>query len=394
MTQNQWPNKSSSLVLPKLTTFGHSYRSATWLAGNTAAKQANRATGKLASLLGVPSSVEVANNFSVGGAALMRGDQTQSNSGGAFSQAQSSGGYMSVLNNNVVTRDAAPYLSPLGVCVMQWGVNDVMYFGGTTGFLAGWRAVLECVISRARAGSVYDDNHASITYSPNWASFTNNGNVGTGSGAHTNTIPGEFFTLNVPADFEGGTVAFAVIAGGGYYGNHQVTVDSVRRPEFDLNSSPGNGFSVLGNDLFRPVCRRITGLSPGAHTIKVVLETINGGVAFFDSWWIEANPAPYIIIADQSLPRDYSAYVTPINMPTDAAISAVNAANRTVASLFTDGRVITDNLETFLPRTAGYWCVDRLHPNERSEGLVAPKWLNLLASITGGDPGLGLLATT
>lgn len=346
---------AATALIPKLHVAGHSIAAADPV---TYDSHGDGIIGKLAMLLGARE-----NNYGVDSAGMMS-DNSQ-----AWGHFAATGSWVNFVQNVVQpARTRAPYLSPLAVVELMWGINDIAQYGpANANFVAVWKMVLTALAARGRLGALYEDNDASVTYGSGWSTATQT-TKNSGAGLHFTGTNGSSFTVTVPADYDGQGVVFCFLATNSYTGTMTATIGAT-----PVGNVSGAAAAALSLGVVVPFVLRLPagtpGLVPGA-TITITASAISTFV-FFDWWGIEANPAPLVILADCLRPPtpNYGAYSGWPYTPTDADLLAVNAANATVAALFSDGMVITDGADALINKGGG-WLV-YVHPDERSCGKIA-----------------------
>jgi hypothetical protein len=276
-----------------------------------------RATALLATYLNTVETTNVA----VAGCALTRDN------------AVAQGGWVTVANSLIRSPARAPYPKKCNYGVVWYGLNDVSQMSGAwnAAAQAQYKQTLRGAISRMVSGAIFDDIDASCTYGDGMVLNSVGTPVyGTGIQNHNTTWNGEV-TIQVPADFPGGTVA---VHFGSYTGQSSVWNFSVDYIAYGSAVTVNTvGLQVWdGNSAFA-FCQRLTGLTPGAHTIRAVVTSVVGA-AYFDSWGIEAATPPVVLVPGQWKPTSYAGVGTVPHTPTDADVDALNAAVVSVVAEF------------------------------------------------------------
>lgn len=290
-------------------------------------------------------------NYALSGAVLSLDDGA-----GASTTASPSngGGYATVLNGCLpftkgvgtggarAIRTAAPYLTFADLYGLFYGAND-LYVGSTTvaqNVAIVGRVLRGLIAGRCQAGAVYNDDNqptSVFTYSttPAWTTFArgvNNQATTYGSFRQASTV-NAYFDMAVPADFPGGEIVFMFGAGSNFGGKWTVTEGATQVGQLDLTGGGYHGTRVSLVPL------RVTGLTAGAHTLRVTLTTITGSsnqgstvtAGVFDSAAIRvpADRLPGVVL----FTHPYGPGVT------TADIDLLNNEVRAIAAEFTDGSV-------------------------------------------------------
>lgn len=303
-------------------------------------------------------------------------EQNESISGTAWTADNSGGSYSKVLQNIArqglggVSGSATAasglhgFGSPQNLHLWMCGVNDLNVYGNTSGVLAPFTNALRVALSRWRATAVYEDSHSSFSYGGSWS--TPSDILGSGSGYHMTASGAATWSIAVPADFPGGTLAigFRANAGAGAGATHSVTVDGGAPLTVDAHGISGTSTAFV---------LRIPNLAAGAHTISGTIGSLVTATCI-DYWQHEADTsnAPLCVLVKQPYPVDYSLYgsVAP-GPPTNAGVDVLNGLIASVAAEF-DSRVIvvdTSSLNGQVDSTL--YCSDHLHPSDKGHLALA-----------------------
>lgn len=210
-----------------------------------------------------------------------------------------------------------------GAYLLGWGINDVGFSGASAQNNAAYQHAMRTVISRCRMSTLgstnginYPGGTGSFATSGGW--FTGTASAGFATGGAANLLStlssGNSVTITLPADYAGETVAVCVI------GTSNTT--SGAQNLWTLSGTAGVT-GTFTSDLIMPqtslnnvpVTKRITGLTSAnaGQTIIVTGTTLGGsGVMYFDSWWLEADNPPPVIVCNTarlcSSPNGYATY--------------------------------------------------------------------------------------
>ena len=266
-----------------------------------------------------------------------------------------------VSGSGVAASSQRGFASPGGVHLLQYGINDIQDLGTSSAALAPVKEALRTIISRLRAGAIFEDTSSTFTFTGTWptpADTTKN----SGPGYHYATTSTPSYSITTPADFPGGTIAIGLHSPSGV-GNgavHNVVVNGGAPTAYSR-------FSTRSGSSTHHVIR-LPNLPAGANTIAVTLSGVVNYTAV-DYWQWEASvDLPLIVLLKQPLPVDYSAYgVSPV--VNDTGVSNLNAIIDEVAAEF-DSRVITVDLSV-MDHDATMFAADKLHPSDKGHRKIA-----------------------
>jgi parallel beta-helix repeat protein len=337
-----WCATGAERYISKLTVFGHSYAY-----GQGASSTDDRFTTKLAGLL---HSQE--NNQGVPGARLSW-----------HASGNGVGGYQTVLQGITNSRSAAPYLATDSSYLFMYGINDLAELGSSN--LTPYDSALRTIIARSRAGAVFEaETAANISFSGTWVTAGNCFSSCSGTAYKQDATNADTFTVNVPADFPGGTVDIGFIANSNGTGAVSTfTVDGSAAGSIDTRNAEAPGGHATG------LVKRFTGLSAGAHTIVGTTSSVTGTLNV-DYWQIESPNPPLTIVPLSPKPVNYSLYSVSSFQPNDADIDTLNSHVKSVVSEF-DSNVIAPDLTNVLGKNPNYFASDGLHPNDQGYGIMA-----------------------
>jgi hypothetical protein len=305
------------------------------------------------------------------------------------------GGYASVLNgirprtsstSVYADRTASPYIPLSPITIFEYGLNDLTYLtSNVTTNIAWFKVALRALCCVARAGGIFRDTHASVAFGgsggSHWTANTTQPQYGSPTNHKTTTL-NDTVTITVPADFPGGevdilTLAWAVAsnAGGAKW---STTVDGGAAQVLDGTGAATGAVTGHAN----LVVQRLAGLAPGAHTIVMTLLALDASaVAYFDSWMIASTSFPLVVLCTEmancpAFPMTTTGAHTPI---TTSDVTALNVAVRALATEFTDGMVISADVDAYFGAAAGYtpygqpgslYFSDNFHPNSAGHGVI------------------------
>ena len=363
------------MPVSKLLVYGHSYA-----AGSGETTGENRVSSQLARALKVTET-----NRAVGASALCADNYAAADPGAPWPQ---TGGWVHVMQTHTPVRTRAPYLSPVQVIVLYHGLNDLALVG-IQNLAATFKPALHAVIDRLRAGAVFEDNHATVTYAGTWATITNS-TLGSGIGNHYTSTSGASVTIAVPSDFPGGTITAGTTGVAGIPGSEHVGAN-LRAREAGTLLAETSTFNLGESSQYAPATLRINELAAGPHQITVTFENVVGN-NFFDYWEIEANPAPLVVVPLANELLSYTAHGTGWPFQVDSEdIAALNVAVTEVASEYAAGRVLAVPTDDVM---AGSWAnfqADGVHPNAQGAALIAHRLYEAITQAVQADTRSALL---
>lgn len=339
------------------TIFGHSYFQYTF----GTRQQNGRADSIFRNLLNVDHTSFA--NFAVNGARLITSGLEK-------------GSWPRLLNNvsgvPPSTGDNAPYIAGGGSYLLGWGINDLGFNGNTAQFNTAYGLAMQAVISRCRASTIRLNNYAggagtgTIAYG---SGFTNlaglNGDRSSGSTLRQCTTTGvnATFTITLPSDYNGEAIAICYIAQPGVLGG-TITYSGTAGVTGTISTSNIQPAASLSHSV---LISRITNLT-SANASQTIIGTVSaidaGGTVFFDSFWLEAdNPPPVLVCNTARLLA--AGYLTPgyFGGMADSDVVTFNAVLPPVIAQF-DGMVQMVDLDSALNKDSTLFSPDGLHPNE------------------------------
>lgn len=317
------------------------------------------------------------------------------------------GGWAHLYRYLTTTTFEAPYDSNHEAIVLWFGLNDLAQLGPNENLQPFTDALYAC-ISRARAASIFEETHASVTY-PTGTWSNNVAGVVSGSGSNLLFASGGGYKsassgsirVAVPSDFPGGTVALSFLAGlGGTGASMTFTVDGVNAGTLDTRNRNAHDYEDEdGNPNVIPMVKRFTNLSAGAHTIVATVNSVVNA-CLFDCWWIESPNPPIITVlggwqTDSQVPlfQFYELAGFPY-VPDATTLENLNQRILLVcASFFDDEKVIFLDIDPLLARDPINFAQDHIHLSDRGHTVVATAIANTINKSlvrTRGDRAIGM----
>lgn len=282
----------------------------------------------------------------------------------------STGGFARFYKGSKKPQRGGPYVADGGAAIFCWGINDLGLVGNTTQIKTAFSHALRTVISRWRMGVIYENGFQVGTRTSYGAGFGSVAAVGytSGDSAHwcTSTTNANF-TLTLPSDYNGETVAVTFVGAGGLAGGI-VTWGGTTGVSGTTSTSDILPSSAVSHC---PVTKRFTGLT-SANAGQTITGTVNtldsGGAVMLDYWGLEArDPSPIICCNTARLTA--SGYTS--NYPSWSGTEAsrdqdcldLNSNLASVVAEF-DGMVQVADIDSIINKQASYLASDGLHPNE------------------------------
>lgn len=322
--------------------FGHSY-----CAGGTGTvTSSNRITKRFSDWMACTDT-----NYGYGGSALY----SQNSSGGP---SNANGGWVTMFQN--YSPSSSTFDRAYDSVVILHGCNDMALMTSDSQCDTVWKPTLRACIDRARCGKVYENSDASVAFTGTWS--TNTGTI-TNSGPDNRytAVNGATVQITVPSTFPGGTIVIGGIDVPANTGTMTFTVD-------------GSGSQTLvqtgvGNRN-RPITKRLTGLSAGAHTIVGTTSSVSGNF-FFDWWGVEAPFPPTVLVFGTNRLLSYAGYTTDgwPQTPTDTSMDTQTTATRAVADEY-DQRVVFVPMDKVMNGNSSLYD-DNVHPAPTGCSLIA-----------------------
>jgi hypothetical protein len=262
--------------------------------------------------------------------------------------------------------------------LLGYGINDLGFNGNTVQFNTAYQHAMRTVISRCRMstlGTTGANNYPGGTGTfamSGWAAnaVAMGGGYCTGTGNLFTTTIGNTITLTLPADYTGQTVALCFLSQPGGTGN-TITFSGTAGVSGTINTS---NIQPSGSLTYTPVLKRITNLTAAnaGQTIIITVTAIDANFAYFDSWWLEADNPPPVVVANTARLCDNplggagtSGYLTAgyFGGMGDSDVVTFNTYLNSVVAEF-DSMVQIADIDSALNKSNALFCYDGLHPNE------------------------------
>lgn len=280
--------------------------------------------------------------------------------------------------------------------VVWYGPNDTTILGPSeSDQLPLWNA-MRAIISRLRAARIYEENDASVIYGNTWSvvegTVPNQAYEASNRRYKTNTAGAGWVQVATPADFPGGTVVLSFLCGqDGSGALFDLTVDGQGAGQIDTRNVNAKNYGTGANAKVSPVVKRITGLAPGAHTIRATISNMNIA-AHFDCWWVEAADPPLIAVpgfwhTDENFSDGYffdailrpyrpdlqPDYVAGVGSASwSAHLDTADLRAEALAAEF-DDRVFFVELDDVIDRQHEYFYHDSIHLNDWGHARIAER---------------------
>ncbi len=272
------------------------------------------------------------------------------------------------------------------LAVVFAGYNDAYYNGPGAGSDAALAGALRAAIGRYLALAVFESSHPSVTYNgrlapaaPDWTAASFPG-LQSGTEAVYTTRNGSYLEIAIPSWYEGQPITIGMpIAHAGARGTVAFSLDGApfgapfdQTPASDAIAARRTapiGYSRSGH-----IATRLTGIPPGAHTLRLTYTGPTGFSFAFDYWSIETDRAAVVVpLFPPSTPHSH---VSRQDWADPAARS--NAVLRRLVAEYGPNVIPVDLTAAMTPRagTAAaeadreYWH-DELHPNDAGYERVA-----------------------
>jgi hypothetical protein len=324
-----------------LRAWGHSYVSGV-MAGSVEPNKAFAPTS--AELLGL----DLRNN-AIGGTSL-------------YKVAAGNSAWPSILQN--VTRPQGRFSGPSGVFLSMYGISDISTLGNTYAALDPFMQAQRACISRWRAGAIFEDTHASVTYggAGTFTAFADPANC-SGASYRYNPAAGGTVTITTPADFPGGTMVL------GFFGR------ASNGAVWTSSTINGNVYTVdtrnARTDSGLHYVLRIPNVPAGSAAYVFTTSSVVGATwgAIFDYWQWEPteDQCPLVVLVKQPHLVDYTAY--PTTPPTDAGVDALNQVFDALVVEF-GSRVITVDTSS-INADATCFISGNAHPTAKGHRIIA-----------------------
>ncbi|WP_239382440.1 hypothetical protein, partial [Frankia sp. CIT1] len=307
------------------------------------------------------------------------------------SEGPSTGGYATVLSQEAKTARGAPYVASEGTAVLCWGINDLGNRGNTTQLRTAFIHALRAAISRHRAASVREHTDSTVSVSGG-AVATTGGAYSSGDSVRYWTTAGGSFTITLPADFPGGTIAIGLVGAAGPYGG---TITWGGNASAGTTGTTSTSAVMPAGLTHGHLVRRVAGLDvsdAGKTIIGTITGVDSGGVVALDYWQIEATTPPLTVVCTIPRLRDSGAYGGYSAGVGDADVAAWNAAITTLVGEFTTGVALAD-IDAAIGKNPSRYAVDGVHPNELGARAIADTVIDAAAAAGRAGPVYQLLVT-
>jgi hypothetical protein len=298
--------------------------------------------------------------------------------GGSVASAMAAGGWQSVVastdvNGGVPGHPAfslkqAPFGARTQVASINWGINETAG-NQLVPMINGMRGVIGQILSSSR----YQGDHSSVggtgAFTTLWGQnvlYTSDRFRGGAAAV------GDKITITIPSWFPSGQAAWVYFLGKSDVSD--TTISVTRGTDVaTIHLQPGT--ATAGSYGFSGA--RMANVLPG-DTLVCNIEATAGGVIFFDSWSIEAEELPLVIVHN----------VAPTGSGTPVRHTGQNTA---IASLVAEFNVFTPQVKLldvdalFLPVFDDV-LADGLHPNYYGHGLIAKAMHDLIVASTYPGP--------
>lgn len=282
----------------------------------------------------------------------------------------STGGFARFFKGSKKPQRGGPYVADGGAAMFCWGINDLGLVGFTSQVKTAVQHAFRSVISRWRMSVIYENDFligTRTSYGAGFGSITATGYTSNDTAHWCTATTNANFTLTLPSDYNGETVAVCLVGAGGVAGG-VVTwggTTGVSGTTSTSNILPSSAVSHC------PVTKRFTGLT-SANAGQTITGTVNtldsGGAVMLDYWGLEAqNPAPIIICNTARLTAagytgNYPSW-TGTEASRDQDVVDLNANTTSVVAEF-DSMVQIADVDSIINKQAAFLFTDGLHPNE------------------------------
>jgi hypothetical protein len=275
------------------TIFGHSY----WQMAFGTRTQQGRADGYFRNLMSAMQGINVANHAIAGSRCALMGD---SGFGRVLQVVHGWTGGAGNLGNT------APYTvggagGTQGAFLLGWGMNDVGLNGDTTQCNLAYQHAMRTVISRCRmstlgstGGNCYPGGTG--TWAVSGFAYTPNAGAQTGTQQAYCLSAGSFITITLPSDYNGETVALCFIGAAGATTQNLITFSGTSGASGTIQTENLIPLAAATKIPYTVRFRNFTAGQAGTTIIATVTTMGGSNSVTFDSWWLEAdNPPPVIV---------------------------------------------------------------------------------------------------
>ena len=322
-------------------------------------------TGRVDALVRAAMDIEWGNwrNFAIAGARCMANNREN-------------GGWARVLDNLYppVGR-SGPYAPDGGATIFCYGVNDLGTYGGQNASTReSIRDSLRAMISRARASVVWeDDNLTRHTSYTGWAASASGLDLSSGGTTRQSSAVGNTFTLTLPADYKGETVALAFLKRPGASGG-TVTFTGTAGVTGTFYTGGAQNAAFFEHSYTVHRIKTLTAANAGQTIIVTASSFDASGIMFYDCAWMESlTPPPVIVCNIARLTAAgygnalYTAW-TGTEGSKDTDVTTTNTLIATMVAEF-DGMVQVADMDAAIAKDAAKTS-DGIHPNELGSGAI------------------------
>ena len=320
----------------------------------------------------------------------------------AVAGAQGYGGWWCVATNTQwrgtnTTAKVKPYTSSGGGHVICLGLNDIGNYGPSLQQMTAFLHAMRFCISRMRAATVKDNTDASVAYS-GFTAVTGNVGKSTMGTLRNSTTVGNTFTITIPADYQGETIAICLMGQSGATGG-AVGWTGTAGLTGGINTS---NIKASGDGTTCPVVVRFVAPVTGStQTIIGTVQNVDGTISF-DTWWLESrNPPPVIVCNLSRLGATGSAYYATWNAssPTaaqrDADVLRWNTALQSMIQTEFDAMVQIADCDTAINGMDAYYSPNApagLHYNELGGARAAQAMVDAFNRLAAPAPSTNQLS--
>lgn len=288
----------------------------------------------------------------------------------------STGGFARFYKGSKKPQRGGPYVADGGGALFCWGINDLGLVGNTTQIKTAVAHAMRTCISRWRMGVIYENGFQVGTRTSYGAGFGSVATVGYASGDQVHwctSTTNANFTLTLPSDYNGETVAVTLIGAGGLSGGI-VTWGGTTGVSGTTSTSDILPSAAASHC---PVTKRFTGLT-SANAGQTITGTVNtldaGGAVMLDYWGLEAKDPPPIIVCNTArlTASGYTSNYAGWSGTEASRDQDVVDLNSNVASVIAefDGMVQMADMDSIINKQATMYASDGLHPNEYGAAAV------------------------
>ncbi len=291
-----------------------------------------------------------------------------------------------VLQRVTRTGQTPPFDLESDLAIVFAGYNDAFANGPGDAADAALAGAMRAAISRYLALAVFESSHPSVTYNgraapaaPDWAAASFD-DLQSGTEAVFTTRSGAYLEIAIPAWYRGEPIAIGMpIPHAGFRGTIAFALDG-RRFGAPFSQSPastgiaGRRPGAIGYSRSGHIATRLTGIAPGAHTLRLTYTGPTGFAFAFDYWSIESDRAAVVVpLFPPSTPHDH---VSRRDFADPATASA--AVLRRVVAEYGPNVFTVDLADAMTPRAGTadrladreLW-FDELHPNDAGYARIA-----------------------